>query len=1187
MALIQRHNAAGESTCAQFLTSHDPTQPGRRSIRRTGAASGQLRQRRAARRRARQTIATTGAQTLTGVAHAHHRLAQDGNTRRGCCEKQRAGAQRRRPQKGSNGARTCGGKNEVRGHNQATELRATSQGSRTGRTSSHSAKAWFRRPPSTRREADSCWFQCSRGQIVNRIIEQGQPNGHSTKFLLPFAQSNVAAQHNELCDARARRMSRLGGGGAGAGPLRERGTALGGALPVAAAACVARVLAAYCGDVDVEGEVAVRGLHVCGSCDGAEGDGEGHITDLVVGCVALAEHHGGRVCIGKGSTAAPAARACAWIIAVGGTSDRAREAGEGPDGCAVHADVDRRLAPVFEAAAAGPTLVLVVDCSSCAAVDGAARQRGGAAVASLLRSRGASQLVVSGVGEGPAAVGAWSAGSLRRECLRCTRAALRVEAGALGDRGTRHAVATALNDSMGGVLPLQFYLVMLRLLEWHPLAVGDRLLHGFLRRLERVGPWWGDDSTAAALVTELAGMLRWPSHSRQFVAWAARVLCCDESEVLSAPLPRCRSVELTATASTESVRLFGLPAALRRRLWPHSSPSAGCVLASSAKRGRELEGAASRSRRRVDGLRRRRHRASRRLPPVPLSQCALWADQSGFYERSGMEAWSTGAVPFQITSSVRFAWAHAEVVLALAEAEDEVAVEDWLTATADAPRASSVEPWPARADGLPAPSALVIELGSGSCKFGYHLAARLRAQAGDARGSHPCVVLTDVSAAVLHSVARRPEVAELVEGGWLDFAVLDCSTEEEAEPVLQLLCARCTLRSGTLPVPVVVVASYVFDSLPADIVRTPRCDESSRELELGFVELVEARTPSGKMRPLIEGMAVSFKRQPPAWQRTQGCSSGPTQAVLQWLSDEAPPGSHALLSRATLAVLHRLRCLQGDGPPMLAFVSDKTVCVGDEAPYSGAGASCRVPHLAQHGGADGCVSLAVDIGLLDVAVRRHWKGRCLHAAPRTGALQTSLLVIPGSERHGNRALRAAEAAFHSSLGTVGADDYELISGHLERDADARRGFTDDPQRALALLRFSCFDLDVFRTIAWDVARVLASDATDAGVRQRLVEAAMECFAQRFELPGCAATSAVLFLARWLYRVGEPARAGDVLLSALAGMGRDASEERSRMAVLLAACGRRLGEAGLKDEALVQLRRLGPAASRLVSRIDAW
>eukprot|EP00658_Telonema_sp_P-2_P013622 TRINITY_DN15163_c0_g1_i2.p1 TRINITY_DN15163_c0_g1~~TRINITY_DN15163_c0_g1_i2.p1 ORF type:complete len:441 (+),score=64.32 TRINITY_DN15163_c0_g1_i2:238-1560(+) len=109
----------------------------------------------------------------------------------------------------------------------------------------------------------------------------------------------------------------------------------------------------------------------------------------------------------------------------------------------------------------------------------------------------------------------------------------------------------------------------------------------------------------------------------------------------------------------------------------------------------------------------------------------------------------------------------------------------------------------------------VLEIGAGHGKLSYLVALRLRELLPAAATPPVCVVCTDVNPEVIHSRVHLPLMQELIRQGWLDFSILD-ATDPRPFPPIQLLCSGKALTQS--PGPTIVLANYVFDSLPADAI---------------------------------------------------------------------------------------------------------------------------------------------------------------------------------------------------------------------------------------------------------------------------------------------------------------------------------------------------------------------------------
>jgi len=172
---------------------------------------------------------------------------------------------------------------------------------------------------------------------------------------------------------------------------------------------------------------------------------------------------------------------------------------------------------------------------------------------------------------------------------------------------------------------------------------------------------------------------------------------------------------------------------------------------------------------------------------VPLSRSRLWELERSYYERQGLRAWGDGEVPSGITSNPVIASGYAEVILAFLRDCDAAGHLD---------RSRPVH---------------VLELGSGSGRLAFALVRRLQELLGatSLRDQPVTVVISDFDAAKLEQLAAHPRLQGDLASGRLDFAVVDAAEAAEVR----------TWRRKELvaDAPLVVVANYVFDSLPADV----------------------------------------------------------------------------------------------------------------------------------------------------------------------------------------------------------------------------------------------------------------------------------------------------------------------------------------------------------------------------------
>jgi tetratricopeptide (TPR) repeat protein len=175
---------------------------------------------------------------------------------------------------------------------------------------------------------------------------------------------------------------------------------------------------------------------------------------------------------------------------------------------------------------------------------------------------------------------------------------------------------------------------------------------------------------------------------------------------------------------------------------------------------------------------------------VPLSSSLIWHRQREFYEQRGLGAWTADRVPQFITNNPFIAEIYANLVFHfLCDCLDQ-----------DRQGTKRISPQnPLR----------ILELGAGSGKFAYlflrHLAPLLRGKGLPLETIRYC--MTDCAESVLESWRANSYLAEFAERGVLEFELFEAGQE-----VKHLFGSG----QGTSTTPLVVIANYVFDSLPQD-----------------------------------------------------------------------------------------------------------------------------------------------------------------------------------------------------------------------------------------------------------------------------------------------------------------------------------------------------------------------------------
>ena len=259
---------------------------------------------------------------------------------------------------------------------------------------------------------------------------------------------------------------------------------------------------------------------------------------------------------------------------------------------------------------------------------------------------------------------------------------------------------------------------------------------------------------------------------------------------------------------------------------------------------------------------------------LPLAQSLIWRLQRDFYGQRGLKVWTEDRVPEYITNNPFIAEMYAHIV------------SNFLADCAQQVRILSKNR-PLR----------ILELGAGHGKFCYLFLKQLARVLPEAPVRY---CMTDCSEALLESWRTNPYLAEFVDSGMLEFELFQAG-EKVPEAVESKL-------SGN---PLVVIASYIFDSLPQDAFVI----QDGKLLEA----LVTVRTKPGEAQaqPPLSDLQLSYKN-------VEIASPGYTDEIWNQILNEyrtRVPAATVLFPCEALRVLQELGAL-GDGR-MLVLAADK------------------------------------------------------------------------------------------------------------------------------------------------------------------------------------------------------------------------------------------------------------------------
>jgi hypothetical protein len=263
--------------------------------------------------------------------------------------------------------------------------------------------------------------------------------------------------------------------------------------------------------------------------------------------------------------------------------------------------------------------------------------------------------------------------------------------------------------------------------------------------------------------------------------------------------------------------------------------------------------------------------------PRPLSKSFLWDLETQYYERTGVDAWSSGDVPFTLASAPRVASVFAQLVTGF--------VQDC--------QAGHLGPFD------PSQPVYVLEIGAGTGRLAYYFLEAL-----DPVLIAPVrvvYVLSDRVESNLRFWSAHPKLRALIDAGRADVALYSAGSSEG----LHLVHADVDLEPGRIANPMAATASYLFDVLPQDLYcAAPAGLEEELVEVLGETEFTDPT--SAEFFEHLYFAAHHVPAQPSRYGERVG-------AVLEEMGRRrAGSGSRFLFPSAAIATIDGLRTLSGD-----------------------------------------------------------------------------------------------------------------------------------------------------------------------------------------------------------------------------------------------------------------------------------
>ncbi|NET06956.1 MAG: tetratricopeptide repeat protein [Symploca sp. SIO2B6] len=388
-----------------------------------------------------------------------------------------------------------------------------------------------------------------------------------------------------------------------------------------------------------------------------------------------------------------------------------------------------------------------------------------------------------------------------------------------------------------------------------------------------------------------------------------------------------------------------------------------------------------------------------------LSKSLLWRFQRNFFDRQGVEAWNQGIVPHYITSNPFIANAYAKVIFGFLR-------------DCHAQGFNRDQPF------------YIMELGAGSGRFAYHFLKKFVGFFEHSPLKHISVkyLLTDFTNRNLEFWRSHPFLYPFVRSGIIDFARFDLENDRQ----LTLEYGGYILSAATLKNPLIVIANYVFDSIPSDAFSI-----RNRQLYENLVTLIPSQQAFDLNHPeLIDQIEINFEEHP----ITSNYYNEPNfnkilESYRQRLQDTT-----VLFPSVALNCIRNLRYLSGNR--LLLISADK----GHS--HEQALLNRGNPSLTRHGN---CFSLMVNYHAIGQYFL-HVGGQFLNVTHRHHSLNVCAFLLG----YAFQDCMETRLAFAEHIEQLGPDDFFSLKKAIEKHYD-----TLTLPQILAWLRASGWDANIF------------------------------------------------------------------------------------------------------------------------------
>ena len=388
-----------------------------------------------------------------------------------------------------------------------------------------------------------------------------------------------------------------------------------------------------------------------------------------------------------------------------------------------------------------------------------------------------------------------------------------------------------------------------------------------------------------------------------------------------------------------------------------------------------------------------------------FSRSLIWQLQRRYFEETGFDAWRLGEVPHYITSNPVIANSYAEIIFTF--------YREQLAISPDSQNKLLY----------------ILELGAGPGRFAYHFLARLQwlcDETGIALNNFR-YILTDFTQSNLDFWSSHPYFSPYFENGILDIALLDITSPG----TIELQVSGKILTHGSLHLPLVTIANYVFDSVPQELFYI----DNNQAYQCLVSILVNNDGDEVTAAEILAAMQCRYNYQAmdgdiyrEAW----------LQQILNFYTNQFND-THLLFPADGLKCLHWLKSISHSG--LMLLTADK----GNHRLE--ALANTPLPDLVRHGS----LSLTVNYHALKYYCEHHGGTSLFTTHHYHGLNIACLLMVPDAHL-----LKETKLTYKHFIEDFGPDDFYTISKHA-RKYIGEMGINE----ILAYLRLSMYDSHQF------------------------------------------------------------------------------------------------------------------------------